>query len=164
MLTIRFTFVSYAHDPVIEDMDFECDSALDAEIGGYVLDKCYALDKETGLDFQCNDEEVIAFDDEYGDPADFKNYTEYGEYAELIDEHGEAYRLRYADVGEFDFHDEYNGCWRDEEEFVVNLINDCYGSMDFPDFVVVDWEKTTRNVMMDYSSYDGDAGTHIFRN
>jgi antirestriction protein len=89
----------------------------------------------------------------------------FGQFADCVEDNGEAAELRFADWSGYDAHDvmdEYNGCWESAEEFVQNLIEDCY-DFELPSFVYVDWERTARDVMMDYSSYEGSEGLHIWR-
>jgi antirestriction protein len=106
--------------------------------------------------------EVECFDGDYAAPSDFNDLDEYGEYVEKCEEHGEGYRLRYDDIGENDFDDEYAGCWESAEDFVQQQCEDCY---DIPDHLAnyIDWESMARDWMMDYSEYDGREGVHIFR-
>lgn len=119
----------------IDDRHVELVDDLNVDHEGHWGTDCYSIDE---------------YDTDWADPADFSDLDDYGEYAENVEKHGEAFHLRYEDLGSLDrsdFEDNYNGCWRDTEEFVENL-----------------WERTARDVMMDYSSYDGADGTHIFSN
>lgn len=106
--------------------------------------------------------EVTEWEDAYGDPTEFDDLDEYARFAEKVEEHGEAYRLRYEDIGGFDFYEQYQGCFEDEGDFAES-ISDNLGEI--PDWVRphVDWDSVARDIMMDYSSYDGNEGCHIFR-
>jgi len=117
-----------------------------------------------GLNFNSEDKwefddwGVDTFDGDYMDPDDFIDIDKYGEYCENVEKFGEAFHLRYEDIGEHDFEDSYEGCWKSAEDFVQNLVE-----VDIPPFVYIDWERTVHDVMMDYSEYDSSEGTHIFR-
>ena len=114
---------------------------------------------------ECAGWEVLETDLDYDDQADwddFDSLNEWGEYCEAVDSHGEAYVLRYADIGEHNFEDGYEGCWSSAEEYAQNTCEECY---DIPDYLAfyIDWEKYASDLMMDCSEYDGSEGTHIFR-
>jgi hypothetical protein len=145
----------YDCDTFAEEWIEEQNTQIAEELGRNVLpigEESWELDGYT----------VEEFDDDFADPANFDDLDEYAEYVEKCEEHGEGYRLRYDDIGEFDFHDDYNGCWNSTEEFAQQLYRDCY---DIPDHLdnYIDWESVTRDVMMDYSVYEGREGYHIFR-
>lgn len=60
-----------------------------------------------------------------------------------------------------DFEEAYQGEWRNDEAFVQNLLEETDTiPSDLPGYVYIDWERTARNVMMDYSEENG----HYFRN
>lgn len=141
-----------------ELVDFTVSNYFQADIDDWLEE--YNEDNEH--QWEIDDIDVDDYDYDYADPDDFDSLDEYGEYVEKCEEHGEAYVLRHADIGDFDFEDSYEGCWSSEEEFVQNLWEEC---MNVPDYLWshVDWESVTRDTMMDYSSYDGSEGYHIFR-
>lgn len=60
-----------------------------------------------------------------------------------------------------DFEESYQGKWDSDEDFVQQLLEDC-GDLpkDLPPYIYIDWERTARDVMMDYSEDDG----YYFRN
>lgn len=154
MATVTISFEDQNEEWTSED--FTADSNLMDYIDEYV-------DKN-----DCNDWEVddwdLDFDSQMG-PNDFDDLNEWGEYCELVDEHGEAFVLFYNDCGgcsEDYFREYYQGCWSNVEEFVQQLIEDCY-DLDIPPFVYIDWERTARDVMMDYSTYEDSKGHHIFQ-
>ena len=152
-IKLQFTYVSesdYAEHTV--ENEFYVDAFLGDSIDEFV----------DTLDGELQDSEVIDCPDNIAAPEEFDNFNEYGEYAEKCEEYGEAYILRYADIGDFDFEDEYNGCWDSEEEFVYELCSETL-DLKLPPYIHVDWERTTRDIMMDYSSYTGRDGVHIFR-
>ncbi len=55
----------------------------------------------------------------------------------------------------------YNGEYSSDEEFVQELLEDC-GELptDLPSYVHIDWERTARDIMYDYSA----SNNHYFRN
>ena len=54
----------------------------------------------------------------------------------------------------------YSGYWRDDEEFVQDLLESTGDLPKLPFYIHVDWESTARDIMMDYCEHDG----HYFRN
>jgi antirestriction protein len=95
------------------------------------------------------------------EPDGFDDLDEWGEYCDLVEKHGEAFVLRHADWSGHEDLDGYHGCWASEEEFAQNLYDDCIGG-DNSMYCYIDWERYARDVMMDYSSYEGSEGIHIF--
>ncbi len=164
---IEFTFVK-GDEVCVEKQDFEGTSG----VLGYVTDYADEWCEKRNSELECSDEEwecdvwnIESTDTDHleeADAEDFDDLDEWGDYCDQVAAYGEAYCLRYADIGDFDMDDEYNGCWSNAEDFVQNLVEDCY-DLDIPSFISIDWECTTRDVMMDYSAYDGNEGTHIFR-
>lgn len=143
----------YSSEGIADSTDFEANSGLLEAIADYAED------------IDCDEWHIVGSDLDYSlqkDYGDFDNLNEWGEYCENVEKHGYAYVLRYDDIGEFDFDNEYNGCYDSEEDFVQALWDDCYN---IPDFICgyIDWESVTRDVMMDYSSYYGNEGYYIFR-
>lgn len=140
------------------------DSALESTIGeraNELLDELNdGIDNPdemyTYIDYTIDD-----YDGDFANPSNFTDLDEYGEYAEKVEEHGEAYHLRYEDIGDNRFDEQYRGCWDDIEDFVRHEVESCH---DIPSWVehYIDWERMARDHMMDYSSYDGNEGTHIF--
>ena len=69
-------------------------------------------------------------------------------YIELIDDDLE------------DFEEAYQGDWKSDEDFVEDLLSDIGVLPDLPPYIHIDWERTARDVMMDYSEENG----YYFRN
>lgn len=166
-IDIRFDFSrdNDGHEDHSDIHEFEVESGLLSFIDEYKDDSLSDLntlleDGETEWEF--DEWEVNSSDDDLASPSSFDDLDAYAEYVEECEEHGEGYRLRYDDIGEFNFQDSYNGCWNSEEEFVQDLVESCY---DIPDFLNghIDWESMTRDYMMDYTTYEGIEGNHIFR-
>jgi hypothetical protein len=65
-----------------------------------------------------------------------------------------------CDIPFEDIDDHYNGVWFSDEDFVRNLLEDS-GEIptDLPHYIHIDWERTAREVMMDYI----ESGGHYFR-
>lgn len=119
--------------------------------------------KSEDSEWEYTDCDIVEYDDEFPDPSIFLTLDDYARVVEAIEEHGEAYRLRWEDIDEFDnFDDSYCGCWSSEEEYAQNFYEGCYGS-DNTLFPYVDWESYARDLLMDFSVYEGDDGYHIFR-
>ena len=165
-IDIKFKFIDTDGNDYEHYEEFEVESGLLASIEEFGED--YVHDDPDEIS-EFTDWSVYDYDSDFMDPESFTDLDEYAEYVGKCEKHGEAYRLRYEDIGDHDFEEEYNGCWGNEEEFVENLIEErsryeeCY-DINIPSFLHIDWERTTRDVMMDYSSYDGSEGCHIFRN
>ena len=148
--------------------DFEVSGCLESEI----IDRRDELVEEDAADNPDYEDEygdpgyeVAEFDDDYDSPGNFDSLDEYADYVDLCDKNGEGFKLRWDDIGEIsqeDYDNSYHGCWDSAEEFVREFYEDCY---DIPDHLdgYIDWGSITRDVMMDYSSYDGRDGVHIFR-
>lgn len=145
----------------VEEAEFEVDSSLEHAVECW-LDEYNTDSAGDDQEFEIDDRDVIEYDDDFPNPQRFTDLDEYGEHVEKVVEHGPAYTARWEDRGDFDFDDEYNGCWDSEEEFVEQLYTDCY---EIPDHLqhYIDWEKLTRDFMMDYDSYYIDGEYHIFR-
>ena len=165
-IEIKFTFCN-GDDIETEKQDFEVSGSLQYDIDAYADDRIEELDDESDdedADYLCDDKEVSFWDDDYPNPSDFSDLDDYGLMVELIDEHGEGFKLRYEDIGDLDgddFRNSYNGCWSSEAEFAENYCDDC---MEIPDNLksYFDYEKFARDLLMDYSVYEGDDGFHIF--
>lgn len=158
-LEIKLT-LSNDDDTRDEIIQVEVDDSIESFIDDWIDD--YNDEHEDEEDFELDSHEVVYYDTDFANPDDFGSLNEYGEYIGKCLEHGEAYVLRYEDVGDFDFDDSYNGCWDSEKEFVEQLYTDCY-EIPGPLQCYIDWEKLTRDVMMDYDSYEINGEYHIFR-
>ena len=160
-ITLELCFVN-GSDFQKAEHEFELTSGIQDSLDEVAQEYCDDFGEGWGLEDFCE----LSNDGFQGswDLDSFDSLERFAEFADRVEEHGTAYEERAADLGdtEFDFHDEYNGCWDSVEEFVQNLVEDCY-DLELPNFVHVDWERTARDVMMDYSEYEGEDGTHIFR-
>lgn len=107
---------------------------------------------------------IIDADEGYSHPDNFEDLEAYADYLEQCEEHGEAYILRYEDIGEHDFEEEYQGCFDSEKDFAEDFFGDFY-NCEVPNelYPYIDWESVAKDIMMDYSSYEGSKGLHIFR-
>ena len=113
-----------------------------------------------------NGYKVESYDGDFADPADFEDLNDYGRYAWNVEEYGEAFHLRWEDIGELstnDFDDTYRGCWGSAEEYIQHVLDELF-DITLPAFVHIDWERTARDGMMDQSEYEGDEGLHDFDN
>jgi antirestriction protein len=66
-----------------------------------------------------------------------------------------------CDVALSDIAEAYQGQFNSDEAFTIDLL-DSIGDLpqDLPSYIHIDWERTARDVMMDYSESNG----HYFRN
>jgi len=66
----------------------------------------------------------------------------------------------HSDIQACDIGECYQGEFRSDEEFVEDLLDqDGDIPKDLPHYVYIDWERTARDVMYDYTEYSG----HYFR-
>jgi antirestriction protein len=100
------------------------------------------------------------------DEPDEENEDEEGwTLAEKLAEHGanpvEVYQAYIDNMGDNVTVDEvdeaYQGKFRSDEEFVEQLVEKLDGHLlkDLPFYIYIDWERTARDVMMDYFEVDG---------
>ena len=113
-------------------------------------------------DWSLDETIIVDFDDDYGDPHDFNDLDEYAEFVEQVENHGESFKLRYDDIGDSNYSEQYVGCYDSAEDYAQSYYEDNY---DIPDFIKnhIDWDSVASELLMDYSTYDGDDGVHIFR-
>ncbi len=163
-ITIEFTFSRDGEiETAWEDFDVEGD-LLDA-INDYAEEWIAGADATLGAEmgsWALDEFTVSDYDTDYADPDSFKDLNEYAAYAEMVEKYGEVYHLRYEDVGESNFDNQYVGCYDNEEDFAYQHGEE---SGDVPARLsfYIDYEKYARDLMMDHSSYDCDGGCHIFR-
>ena len=147
-ITIKFIWTS-----ITEEETFELDGCVENSIEDFIDER------------ECEGQEIIVIDIENDDDADaddFSDLNEFGVYAEKVEKFGEAYALRYTDIGvDFDFNDEYQGEWRTVDAFTQNLLDD----YEIPEHLVcyIDYNKWSRDIMMYYSEYSSANGYYIFR-
>jgi antirestriction protein len=108
---------------------------------------------------------IINWEDKmYGsaNPHNFADLDAYADFVNQVETHGAAYILRYEDIGESAFDDEYRGAWDSEKDFVKELYE---ASVDIPPHLVnyIDWDAVTHDIMMAYSSYEDEDKVHIFQ-
>ena len=159
MATIEIKFTFLKGDETFESIhEFFVDSGIEYEIDSHKDD----LQDELGGDWDFDEFSIESYDEDFAHPKDFNTLDDYGAYVSLCEEFGEAYKLRFEDLGSLtqrEFEDYYIGCWDSEEEFAKDNCDD------IPDrlYNYIDWEAYAKDLMYDYSSYEGDDGFHIFR-
>jgi hypothetical protein len=91
------------------------------------------------------------------DLEDFCNvfYSDNNYYDFDVFEAAYACDIQFEDIDEC-----YNGAWDSDEDFVQNLCEDV-GDIpkDLPSYIYIDWERTAKDIMMDYV----ESGGHYFR-
>ena len=129
------------------------------EHGDNLADELDDIDcNEHPEDWEVTDISVTAYDTDYKNPTDFDNLDDYGKYAAGIEKHGEAYHLRYDDIGESNFSDEYVGCHTNFGDYAWSIAEESgYTDRYF------DLEAYASDLQHDYSTYQGSDGCHIFR-
>lgn len=83
------------------------------------------------------------------------------ELENLIERFGEELVSKYQDDigGLSDMEEAYQGEYKNDADFVEQLLTDCGDIPELPSYVYIDWERTANDVMMDYFEIDG----HYFR-
>ena len=85
------------------------------------------------------------------------------DFQALIDDLGEEVVEAGIEAGfsVSDIEDVYEGEWDSDEDFVQEMLEGC-GDIPkgLPWYIHIDWEATARDVMMDYTEWNG----HYFRN
>jgi antirestriction protein len=169
-IEVRFDFLLGDKYKSIKDTFDPADSSLQGTVEDRrdeMLDELNDDLEDSDLDeWEEDGFEVVDHDTDFADPGEFSDLDDYGEYAELVEEFGEAFHLRYEDVGEItkgDFEDAYRGCWESFEDYAQQYVDDCM-DLDETALRYFDYEKFARDLSMDYCEYDGDEGTHVFSN
>lgn len=122
--------------------------------------------EETEQDY--NEDDVILFDFEVEDWGEAEDYGKLQDL-EIIYQINEndisndidvinAAVCAGIDINDID--EAYNGCFKDDEEFVEDLLEQTGDVPKLPHYVYIDWERTARDVMQDYTEENG----HYFRN
>ena len=90
------------------------------------------------------------------------NYVGRDKLEELIEEYGIDVVEEYVNNGYSikDFEEAYQGQYDNDEDFVMQLLEDC-GDLpkDLPAYIHIDWKRTAHDIMMDYFEVEG----HYFR-
>jgi antirestriction protein len=168
-IEVRFDFVNGDETRSIKDTFDPADSSLQYTVEcrrDEMLDELNDGLEDSDDEWEEDGFEVVDHDTDWANPWDFSDLDDYGAYAELVEEFGQAFHLRYEDVGEItksDFEDAYHGCWDSFEAYAENYVDDC---MDLDETAAryFDYEKFARDLSYDYAEYDGDEGTHVFSN
>ena len=161
-LTVKFT-LTRKDETIVKTATFDCFSnGLGYEVrehGDGLAEELDDIDcNEHPEDWEVTDISVTAYDTDYKNPADFDNLDDYGEYAEGIEKHGEAYHLRYDDIGDSNFTDEYAGCYDSFKSFARTHADEIHDTSNY-----FDYDSYANDLEYDYSTYDGCDGCHIFR-
>lgn len=96
--------------------------------------------------------------------------NELAEWAELIEEHGEAFAMYAANVGGADasqFEDAYRGKWDTFQEYVEQTCEDIGYLDNVPEHIKfhIDWESVAREWSYDHFEENAtDGGVHVFSN
>lgn len=163
-IEIRFYFEAFESDGSKVEVT-ESFNAADSSLQAIVDQRAQELLDEIGEgisdEYIFTDYTIEWYDTDWAAPDYFSDLNEYGAYAEKVEKHGEAYHLRYMDIDDNDFEDEYCGEWESAEDYVRNNYDDIPEHLER----YIDWEVLTSDVMMDYSEYEDSQGmVHIFRN
>lgn len=156
-VTVSLRFVSAGGDEHAEDFCF--DPAIYGESD--VEDQADAILEELGEEWEYEGYAVINYDRDYPQPSECGDLDDYHDYVEMVEQHGEAYALRYADIGDNDFESDYRGCYGCVEDYAREL-SDELGDVPSHLVMYIDWEAYARDLMMDCSTYEGSEGVHIF--
>lgn len=103
------------------------------------------------------------------DVGEWGDIDDLAETARLVIEHGSAYALYSANVGndyanESDFQDSYCGEYESETAYAEGLADDLYGDLDNPLWPYFDYEKFARDLFCggDYWSAEDGSVVHVF--
>ena len=170
-IEVKLTFVSATEGSEERTESFDpADSSLQSAIderADELLDELNEDLDEDAEEFEFVGHSIESYDTDWADPDVFDGLDEYGAYAELVEQHGEAYHLYYDNTGnesESSFEDAFAGSWSSFQEYAEQLIDDCY---EIPDHLAsyIDYEKWARDLEYDYFTCEGsDGDTYIFRN
>jgi antirestriction protein len=108
--------------------------------------------------------EIVDYDKDFASPDNFDNLDDYGEYAENVEEYGNAFHMRWDDLGSLDerqFLDSYRGSFKDSAEYARSRADSCG---DVPEHLerYIDWETYGDDLLNDCSQYEDDGGIHVF--
>lgn len=101
--------------------------------------------------------------------SEYESIEDVARYAQLIEDHGEAYAAYAGYIGteyatKEGFEEAYQGEWDSEEAFAENLADE---TMEIPEHLqyYIDYEKFSRDLFInDYFSSQGDSGQiYVFR-
>lgn len=134
-----------------------------------IRELCYEALKEENEELE-NDEDFtedsLSFEvDDWGELSEYDNLCDINLYYELNDTEI-SYDLDVVsaavscDIRLSDIDEAYAGSFGDDAEFAQNLCEDC-GDVpsNLPSYIYIDWERTARDIMYDYTECDG----HYFR-
>lgn len=173
MVTLQFTFSRCGNkETVCEEFDTDCHSEFDFD--DFATEWCKEAnadlededdDSDDSDEWELDDWSYCEWDEDYGDPNAWSDWDEYVTFCNNVDEFGEAFRLRYEDVGEItriEFQDSFWGEFNSLEEWAQSYYEDCY---EIPDHLAnyIDWEAVASDLSMEFSVYEGGRGVFIFR-
>ena len=102
--------------------------------------------------------EVKQVDDTEGETIEAEDPNNQETINELLEDYSADQILAFIELyGEENvghFEDSYQGEFESGAHFAESMVEDCY-ALDFPSFVVVDWDATWDNLYYDYSIEDG---------
>lgn len=106
------------------------------------------------IDMQCSE----PIHEEYSNEEDIFTYAQ--TYCECEQEVEIVNAAINCDIQGSDIDEAYNGKFDSDADFVENLLTDCGELPKLPHYIYIDWERTAKDIMYDYS----DANGHYFRN
>jgi hypothetical protein len=99
---------------------------------------------------------------------EFTEFAELNKYLEtnLYQDFFETYYNSYLDVQVFiagleigiaieNIEDSYQGAYNSDGEFTEHITNELYNLKDIPNYLVIDWEASSRDLMYDFSENNG---------
>lgn len=98
--------------------------------------------------------------------SEYEDIETVSKVAQNIEEHGEAYAVYVAEIGNTDddvekFQESYHGEYKDKEDFARMMLNECHT---VPDFLqnYIDYEAYARDLFICDYAYAGARGGQIF--
>lgn len=74
----------------------------------------------------------------------------------------DTYSCDFLDVDPMEIEDRYMGAYESTEDWAYELASECFNLDDIPSFISIDWERTTRDLMMDYHAVETGWGEPVY--
>ncbi len=166
MNTLYVNFNYTVKDGEVKEFNFEFSDGNCSKsdlIEAILEDENSSLEEDVP-EFEETDIELIGLECSKDIHEKYNNINDIFEYAQTYCECEQDAEIVNAaidcDIQGGDIDEAYNGKFDSDEDFVENLITDCGDLPKLPNYIYIDWERTAKEVMYDYSEANG----HYFRN
>lgn len=151
------TLGEFSHENVCLEVE---DDSIDS-LNEKIYDEYFADDDEDG-ELSYDDIEIKVTDwNGWDDLGDLETVCEYSSYSGYYEDDQDLIIAAYkCDVQPEDINEAYSGQFDSDEDFAEDLLDSC-GDLprNLPGYIHIDWERTARDIMMDYS----EDGGYYFR-